>query len=129
MKDVRPFHKDCFEGLAAGPAIEQRWGKKGVDLSDRKDVWELEAFYIAQSLVQYIMILVPEKIIIGGGVAHQASIFPLVRDNVKTLVNGYFNQNELNEHIDDYIVPPSLKDNAGLVGGFVLAKEALDEAK
>lgn len=124
-----PFHKDCFEGLAAGPAIEQRWGKKGVDLSDRKDVWELEAFYIAQSLVQYIMILVPEKIIIGGGVAHQASIFPLVRDNVKTLVNGYFNQNELNEHIDDYIVPPSLKDNAGLVGRFVLAKEALDEAK
>ena len=68
-------------------------GKKGSRLIRSKDVTELEAFYIAQSLVQYIMILVPGKIIIGGGVAHQASIFPLVRDNVKTLVNGYFNQN------------------------------------
>jgi len=122
-----PFHKDCFEGLAAGPAIEKRWGKKGIELTDRKEVWEMEAYYIAQALVQYIMILVPERIVIGGGVAHQESIFPLVRENVKSLLNGYFTHQELNENIADYIVAPGLKDNAGLVGGLVLARHALEE--
>ncbi|WP_423191751.1 ROK family protein [Caldifermentibacillus hisashii] len=120
-----PFHKDCFEGLAAGPAIEKRWGKKGVELTDRKEVWEMEAYYIAQALVQYIMILVPERIVIGGGVAHQESIFPAVRENVKSLLNGYFTHQELNENIADYIVAPGLKDNAGLVGGLVLASVEL----
>ena len=28
-----PYHKTCLEGLAAGPAIEARWGKKGIELA------------------------------------------------------------------------------------------------
>ena len=45
-----PYHKTCLEGLAAGPAIEARWGKKGIELADKKEVWELEAYYIGQAL-------------------------------------------------------------------------------
>ncbi|MGL4337348.1 MAG: ROK family protein, partial [Turicibacter sp.] len=63
-----PFHKDCFEGLAAGPAIEARWGKKGHELSENSLVWEIEAYYIAQALVNYVLLLSPKKIILGGGV-------------------------------------------------------------
>ncbi|MFV9510477.1 ROK family protein [Tepidibacillus sp. LV47] len=115
-----PYHKDCLEGLAAGPAIEERWGKKGIELAERKEVWELEAYYLAQALVQYILILSPKKIILGGGVMKQSQLFPLIRQNVQELLNGYVDLPE----IDSYIVPPGLGDQAGIIGGLVLAHEA-----
>jgi fructokinase len=73
-----PYHRDCFEGLASGPAIEERWGKKGSELANQREVWELEAFYIAQALMQYILILSPQKIILGGGVMNQKQFFPSI---------------------------------------------------
>ena len=78
-----------MEGMTAGPAIEARWGKKGIDLKDRPEVWDLEAYYIAQALVNYIMTLSPEMIILGGGVMHQEQLFPLIRGYVKELLAGY----------------------------------------
>ncbi len=63
-----PYHGDCLEGMAAGPAIEKRWGKKGVELQDEQRVWELESYYLAQALMQFILIVSPKKIIMGGGV-------------------------------------------------------------
>jgi len=122
-----PYHLDCLEGLASGPAIEKRWGKRGIELSGRREVWELEAYYIAEALAQYISILVPEKIIIGGGVSKQRQIFPLIREKVRQLLNGYFSQPEVNEKIDEYIVPPGLGDHAGIIGGLVLALRELQK--
>ena len=52
-----PYHGRCLEGMASGPAIEERWGKKAYELSDKKEVWELEAYYVAQGLVDMIMLL------------------------------------------------------------------------
>ncbi|WP_085523014.1 ROK family protein [Tuberibacillus sp. Marseille-P3662] len=118
-----PYHKDCLEGLAAGPAIEKRWGKKGMDLSDRPEVWELEAYYIAQALVQYAMILSPKKMILGGGVMKQFQLFPLIRSKFQELLNGYFDFPEVTDQIDEYIVSPGLGDQAGITGGLVLAKQ------
>jgi fructokinase len=115
-----PYHKTCMEGLASGPAIEARWGKKGAELADRKEVWELEAYYIAQALVDYIMILSPQRIILGGGVMHQEHIMPLVREEVKRQLAGYIKTKEL-EDIEHYIVLPSLNDNQGIMGALKLA--------
>jgi len=126
FEGVCPYHKGCLEGLASGPAIERRWGKKGADLAGERKVWELEAFYIAQALVQYILILMPEKIIIGGGVSNVKEIFPLIRNEVTSMLNNYISLPEVNENIKEYIVPPALGGNSGLVGGFVLAQNALD---
>lgn len=56
-----PYHHDCLEGLAAGAAIEARWGQKGKELSDRPEVWEMEADYLAQALMQYVLIVSPKK--------------------------------------------------------------------
>ncbi|WP_221567074.1 ROK family protein [Alkalihalobacillus sp. TS-13] len=120
-----PFHGDCLEGLAAGPAIETRWGQKGVELADRPDVWELEAFYIAQALVNYILVLSPKRLILGGGVMKQKHLFPLVRKHVMKLLNGYIQHANILEKIDEYIVPPGLGDHAGLCGGIALAKNAV----
>ena len=122
-----PFHKDCLEGMAAGPAIEDRWGEKGHLLADKNEVWEMEAFYLAQALVSYILILSPQKIIMGGGVMKQKQLFPLIRKNVKELLNGYVQKNEILEVIDDYIVYPGLGDEAGFVGSIALGKLALEQ--
>lgn len=118
-----PYHKTCLEGLAAGPAIEARWGKKGFELADRREVWELEAYYIAQALVNYIMILSPQRIVLGGGVMHQEHLLPLIREEVKRQLAGYIDTAEL-DHMEQYIVLPSLNDNQGIMGALKLG---LDE--
>lgn len=117
-----PFHGDCLEGLASGPAIENRWGQKGVVLSANPQVWELEAYYLAQALVNYILVLSPKKLILGGGVMQQKQLFPIIIENVVNLLNGYIQHENLLVCIDEYIVPPELGDNAGLCGALALAK-------
>ena len=52
-----PFHGDCLEGMAAGPAIEKRWGKKGHELAEDHPAWEMEAYYLAHGLVNYILVI------------------------------------------------------------------------
>lgn len=124
-----PFHKDCLEGMAAGPAIEARWGKKGFELSDDMEVWEMEAYYLAQGLVNYILVLSPEKIIMGGGVMKQKQIFPLIRKNVQEFLNGYVHKKEILDDIDNYIVYPGLGDEAGFIGSLALGKIALSQGR
>ena len=121
-----PFHKDCLEGLAAGPAIEERWGDKAYNLEDRNEVWEMEAYYLSQALINYILILSPQKIIMGGGVMKQSHLFPLIRKMVKETLNGYVHKKEILEDIDNYIVYPGLKENAGLMGSLALGRLALE---
>ena len=120
-----PFHSNCMEGLAAGPAIEGRYGKKAFDLKDVPEVWELEAEYIAKALVNYILILSPQRIVLGGGVMHQEQLFPLVRQKTVELLNGYVLTKEI-DNIESYIVPPSLNDNQGVMGCIQLAVDALN---
>lgn len=119
-----PYHKTCLEGLAAGPAIEERWGKKAVLLKDEEAVWDLEAYYIAQALTNYILTLSPELIILGGGVMHQEQLFPLIRSYVKEMLNGYIKTEEI-ENLDSYIVPASLHDNQGIMGCLELGRQAV----
>lgn len=111
-----PFHENCVEGLAAGPAIEERWGDKAYRLVDRKEVWELEAYYIAQAVADYILAYSPEKIILWGGVMHVEQLFPMVRGKVQELLNGYVKHPMIQENMEDYIVPPALGDDPGILG-------------
>ena len=120
-----PYHGDCIEGMAAGPAIEERWGEKAIDLADRLEVWELEAHYLAQALMQYILIVSPQRIIMGGGVMKQSQIFSLIHEQVQKLLNGYVAVPQIIDRIDDYIVPPALGDDAGITGALMLARQAL----
>lgn len=118
-----PFHGSCLEGLASGPAIEERWGAKGTELAGRREVWELEAFYIAQACVNYTFVYAPQRIILGGGVMHQEQLFPMIRSQFRELLAGYVRTPEL-EDPESYIVPCSLKDNQGIMGCLQLAARA-----
>ncbi len=120
---ICPYHKNCFEGLAAGPSIEARWGEKAYKLTDRELVWDIESHYIAEALVNLILTVSPKKIILGGGVMKQEKLFPLIRHKVKEYLGGYLNTDELKD-MDSYIVPNSLNDNQGILGAMELGKQA-----
>ncbi|MBD2843663.1 ROK family protein [Paenibacillus sp. IB182496] len=123
-----PYHADCLEGLAAGPAIEKRWERKGVDLPPEHEAWRLEAYYLAQAAMTSILLLSPRKVIFGGGVMKQPQLFPLLRQEVLRLLNGYVSAEAVLSGIDSYIVPPGLGDNAGLCGALALGIDAANQA-
>jgi fructokinase len=110
-----PYHGDCLEGLAAGPAIQARWGQPPDLLPDGHAAWDLEAEYLALGIASWTCTLSPEQIILGGGVMQRAELFPKIRSRVAELLNGYV---EL-----PGIVPPGLGDRAGVLGAIALANE------
>lgn len=116
---VCPYHGNCLEGVAAGPAIEKRYGKKGHELAEDKKVWEIEAFYLAQALVNYTLILSPEKIVLGGGVMKQTQLLSMIKEQFTQLMAGYV----ATPPLDEYIVTPELEDNAGITGCLLMAIE------
>ncbi len=118
-----PFHGDCLEGLACGPAISERWKHPSAELPAEHPAWALEAHYLALALVNFICTLSPERIILGGGVMSHAPLFPLIRREVQRLLNGYVQSLAILEDIDDYIVPPTLGSRSGVLGAFALAQQ------
>lgn len=121
-----PFHKMCLEGLAAGPAIEARWGKRGNKLPESHPAWDLEAWYIAQALAMYILTISPKKIILGGGVMHQKQLFPMIHNYLQERLNGYIQKDDITtDKIKEYIVFPELGDDAGICGALALARGCL----
>ncbi|MGL6160933.1 ROK family protein [Microbulbifer sp.] len=119
-----PFHGDCLEGLACGPALEQRWQRPGTELPPSHPAWELQADYLAQMCANLTYCYAPERIIIGGGVMQNAFLFPLVRERVQQLLNGYGPAPAL-AHPDSYIVPPALGGVSGQLGALLLAQQQL----
>ncbi len=120
-----PFHGDCLEGLAAGPALERRWKARGEQLPGDHPAWALEAHYLALGLMNLILVLSPQRIILGGGVMEQPQLFPMIRQDVRALLNGYIHAPEILEHIDAYIIPPALGSRAGVLGSIALAQAAV----
>ncbi len=116
-----PFHGDCFEGLAAGPAIKLRWGQPAETLPPDHPAWELEAHYVALALSDLICTLSPKRIVLGGGVLEHPGLVERVRVRVQELLNGYVQSPVILKHIDEYIVRPGLGSRAGVLGAIALA--------
>ncbi len=118
-----PYHGDCFEGLASGPAIRDRWKTPAESLPPDHEAWTLEAHIIALALVSIIGILSPQRVILGGGVMQQAQLFPPIRAEVQRILNGYVQSPEILEGIEQYIVPPGLGGRAGVLGALALGQQ------
>ncbi|MBZ5586509.1 MAG: ROK family protein [Acidobacteriia bacterium] len=117
-----PFHGDCLEGLASGPAMQARWGKPAQELPADHPAWELEAQYVALGVVTLVCTLSPRRIVIGGGVMRQRQLFPMVRRELARLLNRYIQARALLEEMDCYVVPPGLGERAGVLGALALAE-------
>jgi fructokinase len=118
-----PFHKDCLEGLASGPAMEKRWGVKASALPGDHRAWELEAHYLAVALANLTLTISPQRILLGGGVMQQPQLFKMIRDEFSWVLNGYVRHPDILDHLDEYIQPPQLGGDAGVVGALFLAAQ------
>lgn len=116
---ICPFHGNCLEGLAAGPAIEKRLGVKAQNLAPTDSFWQIEADYLAQCVYNTTLMYAPEQIILGGGVMKQLQLLPLVKEAFLNKLQGYV----AIPPIDEYLKTPALGDNAGLTGCVALAKK------
>ncbi len=126
-RGVCPYHLICAEGLASGPSMQTRWGMPASELPDDHRGWDLQAYYLAQVCVAALMTVSTERIILGGGVMHRETLFPLVRQHVTQMLGGYL-ASPLVDDMDSLICPPALYPNSGLIGGALLAKQLLEKA-
>jgi fructokinase len=121
-----PIHGDCWEGLAAGGAIEQRWGVAPQDLPPDHPAWALEAEYVALGILSVVSVASPQRVIVGGGVMEQPGLLGLVRSRLRDLVGGYLDTPLLGDEVDRYLVAPALGDRAGVLGAIALATDVAE---
>lgn len=117
-----PAHGDCWEGLASGRAVEERWRADPETLPDDHPAWELEAEYLALGILGIVTVVSPERVIVGGGVVQRAGLLQRVRARLPELVAGYLETPLLGSQVDRYLVPPELGDDAGVLGAIALAQ-------
>jgi len=120
---ICPFHGDCLEGLACGPAIERRWGKSLDQLGP--DETSLIASYIAHLASTLVLLHMPDRLIFGGGVMKAPGLVEAVRRETAAKLNGYVSHPRLDEGLESYIVTPGLGDDAGITGAIELGRQAL----
>ena len=120
-----PFHGDCLEGLACGPAIQERWGSVATTLAPDHPAWALEAQYLAYGLNNLTVTLSPQRILLGGGVMEQKQLFPMIRSELARILNGYVQHPQLRgERLNHFVQAPQLGSRAGILGSVALAEQA-----
>src|ERR1700688_440495 len=125
---VCPFHGDCLEGVASGPAIIARTGASLEQIGEVHPQWEIEADYLGQLCAQLVVTVSPQRIIMGGGVMIQTRLLPLIRPRLRHWLGGYIDRREILDGADRYVVAPELGDRAGVLGALVLALNAAGSA-
>lgn len=126
-----PFHGDCVEGMAAGPALQERWGAPAQYLAgdDLRRAVDIEAHYLAQLAAAMTYILSPERLVFGGGVMHLDGLLDGLRSHLLVRLNGYLRVPEITDHVEGYVVAPALGDRAGVLGAIALADRAASDTQ
>lgn len=114
---VCPYHGDCLEGIASGPAIEKRWGILATQLPPDHPAWPIEARYLALAIANFSYVLSPECVILGGGVMQQQQLFPMIRTELEAILNNYI--------AVPAVLPPKLGTRSGVLGALALAEAAV----
>ena len=114
---ICPFHKDCIEGMASGPAIRARWGKPAHDLPPDHPAWETEAWYLAHGILSLLAILSPSIVVLGGGVSQAPGLHDRVNRILTEAAAGYF---PILETGRPFVIPPALEQEAGIKGALLL---------
>ncbi len=115
---ICPFHGDCLEGLASGPAIAARWGASAHALSADHPAWDTQAWYLAHGILALLAIVSPSRVIVGGGVSQAEGLHRRINERLVEIAAGYFPQ----VLEPNYVVPPALGQEAGICGAFMLVR-------
>ena len=121
---VCPFHGDCYEGLASGPAIEAAWSAAASPYADDHPFWDVESHYLAHLCTSLLLTVAPRRIVLGGGVMKQHRLFPLIRKKVAELLGGYLVAVPDTAAMQELVMPPLCQEPSGLVGAYLLAARA-----
>jgi fructokinase len=120
-----PFHGDCLEGLASGPAIIDRWGTSLDEIAGREpDAVPLIASYLADFAVTLVLTHMPDRLIFGGGVMKAPGLLSSLRQQAEIKLAGYVQHPRLDPGLEDYITAPGLGDDSGIIGALELARRA-----
>ncbi len=119
---VCPFHGDCLEGLASGPALNKRWGERPSALDGRDDVWSIEADYLAQLACVLTWAFSPDRILISGGVGAREHFAPRVQQATIERLAGYSVSHATNANL---VATAALGNDAGLIGAGLLGASLL----
>lgn len=120
-----PYHGDCLEGLACGPAVIDRWGAPLNDVAlDNSDAVPLIASYLAEFASSLVLLHMPDRLVFGGGVMKTPGLFDSLREQVENLLGGYVQHPRLDPGLQNFIVAPRLGDDAGMTGAIELGKRA-----
>ena len=123
---VCPYHGDCVEGLASGPAIVARAGRSGHDLKPEDPAWEMVIHALGGLMHNLVLTTAPERILIGGGVADgQGWLFPRLRAALIESLGGYATADRIAADAEAFVQPPALGRLAGPLGAIALAQDAL----
>lgn len=123
-----PYHKDCLEGLACGPAIKDRWKvESALELAFDHKAWDIESDYLAYAMTNCILCYAPERIILGGGVMKQPQLLPMIHKKTIEFLAGYI-KNKSVEQIENTIVLAALGQEAGNIGALAIAKQAFSHS-
>jgi fructokinase len=123
---VCPFHGDCLEGLASGAAIRARTGTELQHLAAAHAQWQMEADYLGQLCAQVVLMISPQRIVMGGGVMRQERLLPMIRQRMQHWLGGYINRRALLSEVEHYVVAPALGERAGVLGALRLAITAVN---
>jgi len=123
-----PFHGDCLEGLASGPAMQMRWNHPVEQLPADHRAWDVEAFYLAQAIVSITYIISPRRFVLGGGVGARPDLHVRVRQQMETLLGGYQDSPAMADGLDAYLVQPGLGTRSGVCGAMALGHVARNRA-
>lgn len=122
-----PYHRNCVEGYACGPAIEKRWGRPAPELPADHPAWTGVARSLAHACANLCLTLSPRRIILGGGVMQTSGLLEKVRHQLSSQLNGYLRIPELHDQLDSFLCAPGLGTHSGLYGALALAKNSLHD--
>lgn len=118
FEGVCPFHQNCIEGLASGPAIFARTGQDPASLSDDHPVWSIVGAHLGELAAHVALIVSPQRIVVGGGVGRRPAVLDAARTRLREALGGYL------AHVDAdpaRLLCAALRDDAALLGAAWLA--------
>ncbi|HWW19880.1 MAG TPA: ROK family protein [Steroidobacteraceae bacterium] len=118
---VCPFHGDCLEGLASGPAITARWGAEMKALLQDTRACRIIGSYLGQFAATIALMLAPDRIVFGGGVMNAGALLSQIRSSCRQQLAGYLSHPLLQQTLGQFIVGPALAERSGICGAILLA--------
>lgn len=116
-----PWHGDCIEGLACGPAIQARLGAPLDTLGPDHPFREILADYLGQLTASLLLVTSVDRIVMGGGVLRNLGLHARIETRTRDYLAGYLGAIDA---LDRFLFPPELED-AGLIGGLLMAQATL----